>query len=75
MLPDIWSNASAMEPEFSNCGLGKFVASEMKHRKMVNGDMEKLQQTLYSEELITKNTSQFTLDFQSLSGRHPVLNF
>lgn len=41
MLPDIWSNASAREPEFSNCGLGKFVASEMKHKKMVNRDTEK----------------------------------
>lgn len=27
MLPDIWSNASAREPEFSNCVLGKSVVS------------------------------------------------
>lgn len=38
MLPDIWSNSSAREPEFSNCGIGTFVASEMKHKKVVNRD-------------------------------------
>lgn len=32
----------------------------MKHRKIINRDTEKLQQTLYTEEFGTKNTSQFT---------------
>lgn len=42
---------------------------------MVNRDPEELQQTLYTEGLSSESTSQFTVDFQSLSGRHPVLKF
>lgn len=72
MLPDIWSNASAREPEFSNCVLGKSVVSEMKHRKMVNTDTETLQQTLYYQGIQYKKSLSVHTGISKTFRKTPV---